>query len=324
MKKKIVIGLLVLFLVSVTNLFAQGFAVIDVANLIQSIETVYQTYQNIQNTIQQVQNQYQQIKQTYEQMKSIDWSNFDSIEERFSNLEGKNPWETTGNIITATRNSAQDIINAVDNNMNKVNRFAESLTKKTISFGGMDVSVADLCGFGKPENSIQGFMTNAAGSLWGTAQNIAHWWSHNLTYAEKEALMQQYGMSPENYATMQVVNAHANDLANAIGVAAHGDSIRQELLAAEQSAAITCELINSLPEGNSYALAQLSATQLVQIEKAVHDLGTNITRAAGLYAADGVTKRVEQVQEQFQKAEEERLEKERFRHKGQGGEEKSY
>ena len=122
-----------------TSVFAQGYPVIDVANLMESIESVYQYYQQIQQTIEQVQNTYKQIEQAAQQMASMNWDDLKNLGDNFSGM-GDNPFE----VITGVRNSAQDITKAVNKNMNKINDFQDSLTKKSISFGGQQVSMADL------------------------------------------------------------------------------------------------------------------------------------------------------------------------------------
>ena len=123
-----------------SSLFAQGYPVLDVANLMQSIESVYQYYQQIQNTIEQVQNTYKQIEQAAQQMASMNWDDLKDLGKNFNGMS-ENPFE----VITGVRNSAQDITKAVNKNMNKVNALQDSLTKESIQFGDMKFSVGELC-----------------------------------------------------------------------------------------------------------------------------------------------------------------------------------
>ena len=94
---------MVLFGTLGSSVFAQ-WAVLDVANLMQTIETVYQTYQEIQVAIENVQNTYKQIEQAAQQMATINFDDLQNLGDNFSGMKD-NPFE----FITGVRNSAQDI-----------------------------------------------------------------------------------------------------------------------------------------------------------------------------------------------------------------------
>ena len=146
--KKIMVSMI--FFITLSSLCFAQFAVLDAANLTNSIEQLYNTYQQIQHAIEQVQNTYKQIEQAAQQVASMNWNDLSNLGENFSGM-AENPFE----VITGVHKSAQDITKAVNDRMNDWNRLSDSLQRETISFGGMNVSIADLCGVGDPEKILQ-------------------------------------------------------------------------------------------------------------------------------------------------------------------------
>jgi conjugal transfer/entry exclusion protein len=65
-KGKIIFILVIFMAVFSGPLFAQGYPVIDIANLMQAINTLYATYDQITAAIEQVQNTYQQLQKQIE------------------------------------------------------------------------------------------------------------------------------------------------------------------------------------------------------------------------------------------------------------------
>ena len=129
MMRRFFVSVLLLLMVTSSS-FAQ-FAVLDVANLMNSIEQLYQTYQQITHAIEQVQNTYQQIEQAAKQVMSMDWDNLSNLGDNFAGM-AENPFE----VITGVRNSAQDIVKEVNRKMNDWNRLTDLLTDETISSKG--------------------------------------------------------------------------------------------------------------------------------------------------------------------------------------------
>ena len=126
-KKKLFIAACAAVL-AVTPLAAQGYPVIDVANLMQTINTLYATYDEITQAIQTVQNTYQQLQKQIDMVKSMDWSN---IGETFKDMDA-----TSLEGIIGMRDQITDVTKMVNANMNLLNDVEDTLTKKTVSFGG--------------------------------------------------------------------------------------------------------------------------------------------------------------------------------------------
>lgn len=279
--KKIRALLLALVLgVGGTSAFAQGYPVLDIANLMESIESVYQYYQQIQNTIEQVQNTYKQIEQAAQQMASMNWDDLKNLGDNFSGM-GDNPFE----VITGVRNSAQDITKAVNKNMNKINDFQDSLTKKSISFGGQNVSMADLCGAGDPGDNIFGFTKNAwdytTDTENGAFSDVVKAYTGKLSYRQKQAIMRKYGMSPKNYATLELANHELSELMKSSNIIGTIDYQKQILTDAENDANALQTLAQNCPDGSIFAATQLVNSGLATTIRSLGKLEQSMARGFG-------------------------------------------
>lgn len=284
LRKKFVMVAFLLALGAVrgTSLFAQ-WAVLDVANLMNGIEQVYQFYQEIQNTIEQVQNTYKQIDQAAQQMKTI---NFDDMKDLGKNFDGMkdNPFE----VITGVHNSAQDLTREVNKQMNKVNDLQDALTKESISFGGVKYSMADLCGAttatDKKGNSknIYGFVNNAWNHTKETADKAAAGYEGKLTYKEKQAIMRHFGMSPRNYASLELGKyelARLTTTSNLLGTEKALEDNLNDIIA--QQSTIN-ELSQKLPDGSIYAATQMTNSTLGTMLRQLGLLNNTLNRTAAL------------------------------------------
>ena len=264
-----------------TSAFAQGLPVLDVANLVQSIESVYQYYQQIQNTIEQVQNTYKQIEQAAQQMASMNWDDLKSLGDNFSGM-GENPFE----VISGVRNSAQDITKAVNKNMNRIYDLQDSLNKQSISFGGMNVSLADLCGAGEPDKNIFGFVKNAweysTDTENGAFSDAIKGWEGKLDYKQRQAIMRKYGMSPRNYATLEYGNYQLSKLIAESNLQATEEGQKQLLEQIENDANAINTMAKNAPDGSVYAQTQLLNSSLAQLDRNLGNFHNSMNKGFGL------------------------------------------
>ena len=284
-----------------SSAFAQGMPVLDVANLMNAIEQLYQYYQQIQNTIEQVQNTYTQIEQAAQQMASMNWDDLKDLGSNFDGV-GENPFE----VITGVRNSAQDITKAVNKNMNKVNALKDSLTKESISFGGMKVSVADLCGAGEPGKNVLGFAKNAWNHTVDTSKKAVAGYVGKLSYGQKQKIMRQYGMSPENYATLELANYQLSELVKDANVKSTVQGQKQILEDCENDANAIATLAKNLPDGSVFAATQLVASGLAQTERMMGNMHNSISKGFGMvssYISSKMTEEAVKRQADYEKSE---------------------
>lgn len=277
-KLKKLIASMILFITLCSSCFAQ-LAVLDVANLTNAIQQMYQTYQQIQQAIEQVQNTYKQIEQAAQQVASMDWNDLSKLGDNFAGMS-ENPFE----VITGVHKSAQDITKAVNDRMNDWNRLADSLQRETISFGGMDVSIADLCGFGDSEKNLAGFMNNAWENIEETADKMAAGYEGELTYEQKRAIMQKYGMSPRNYAKSQYANYQLNNLVKEANVKGTAESMKATMEEQEAKVAALKQMIQNTPEGSLKASMESAAMIEVQALAEMQTMSNQLQNVISMYS----------------------------------------
>lgn len=173
------------------------------ANYLQAIDQAFQAYDQVMNTITQIENQYEQIQQAIEAAKSIDWDEFGNFEGGFD-----------------IRKDIKNTGRRVNNVLNKARNIENLATQPSISIGGEQYSIADLCGVGgvgQPgsEDDPAG-MKNFFGkkNLWTAMKDEANYMgeqgkkigkslTEGLTEEEAKAIYMKYGISASNYAYVQ-------------------------------------------------------------------------------------------------------------------------
>ena len=275
--KKLIVSLILLMTLS-SSCFAQ-FAVLDMANLTNAIQQMYQTYQQIQHAIEQVQNTYKQIEQAAQQVASMNWDDLSNLGDNFAGM-AENPFE----VIIGVHKSAQDITKAVNDRMNDWNRLADSLQRETISFGGMNVSVADLCGFGDEEKNLAGFMNNAWENIEETADKMAAGYEGELTYEQKRAIMKKYGMSPRNYAKSQYANYQLNELVKEANVKGTAECMSATMKEQEAKVAALKQMVQNTPEGSLKASMENAVMAEVQALAEMQNMSNQLQQVISMYS----------------------------------------
>jgi hypothetical protein len=253
-----------------TDAHAQAAAVIDVANLIQSIETLYATYDHITQAIEQVKNTYQQLQKQIEMVKNMD---FNDIGETFKNMD---PTSLEG--ILAMRGQIKDLTFYVNRNMNLINNVEDTLTRKTIAFGGKNYTLGGLFGFGRgsPGTTLFDLPKNVQDYVEETADEVTAGYEGRLSYKQKEALMRRYGLSPRNYAKIRLVEEQTADLLNKLLVSGSGEHTAALLEEAHENQNAIDSLMSAAGESmvgqqqaTTHALLNLS-TSLARLEDGVN------------------------------------------------------
>jgi hypothetical protein len=208
MRKHLLLLCTIIFFLSapVSPVMAQGYPVLDVANLMQAINTLYATYDQITATIEQVQNTYRQLQKQIEMVEHMDW---DNVGEKIADMD-VNSVEGLLNL----RYQIKDVTRLVNHNMNLINRVQDTLTKKTITFGGKKYTFGGLFGFGagSEDTTIFDLPKNVADYVSETGDDLVAGYAGKLTYRQKEAIMRRTGLSPRNYAKIHLVEEQANTL----------------------------------------------------------------------------------------------------------------
>lgn len=300
--KRFILFCVIFVMFSSSTLFA-NMPVIDIANLMNAIEQLYTTYQQITNTIEQVTNSYQQIQQQVQQMAKFDWSEMGSnFSENMSEIwtYGDFSWEDPIQSITKVKQSADEITRLVNSNMNRVNAVSSLLHDDIFSFGfGSDttVSIADLCGLGDESSeggNIVDFFNSATDYTKEKAKKVADGYAGKLTWEQRQAIMEKYGMSAENYAQITVANSMLNDLITEGNVAGTTEAIKAEWNAAIANGEAMKAIAQELPEGSVYAQAELTNNYLAQNVVAIDKLGVGLNKIWSFFTQSEHAKNVEE------------------------------
>jgi hypothetical protein len=215
--------------------------VLDIANLMQAIDTLYATYDQISNTIEQVQNTYKQIEN---QVKAIQNINFDDVS-KLSEIKDIRSLED----FSTFRRNIKDTVSNIKYNMNLFNELKEMMSNKQINIGNATFTVASLVGKGREgEKTIFDLPKVTANYLREQAESSIANWANKLTPDQRTAIMNKWGMSPRNYAAWQMAAKITNTAAGALfgygkevyekineQIATRNNAIRQQLALAGQS-----------------------------------------------------------------------------------------
>ena len=285
-KKRSICVFLFYMVIAYMPVMAQGYPVIDVANLMQTINTLYATYDEITQAIQTVQNTYQQLQKQIDMVKSMDWSN---IGETFKDMD---PTSLEG--LLNMRDQITDVTRMVNANMNLLNDVTDTLTKKTVSFGGKKYTFGGLFGFGRgsSETTIFDLPKNIVDYVHETGDEALAGWEGKLTYKQKEAIMRKSGLSPRNYAKIRMVEEQANSLITDLLTTGTDENI----VAVLNRTAENQKTIQSLTEaaGDSMtAQQQATTTALLEVATGMARLEAGLARASGFLANQAVAEDVQ-------------------------------
>jgi hypothetical protein len=257
-----------------TPAMAQGAPVLDVANLMQAINTLYATYDQIAATIEQVQNAYQQLQKQIEMVQKMDW---DKIGEKISDMD-----VTSVEGVLKLRHQIKDVTRLVNHNMDLVNAVQDTLTKKTVDFDGKKYSFGGLFGFGAGSEgtTIFDLPKNVVDYVLETAGDLVAGYAGKLTYKQKEAIMRRTGLSPRNYAKIHLVEEQANTLIKDMLTSGTDENVVALLIRAGENAKGIDAMMEAAGE-SMIAQQQATTNAILQLNVGITRLEAGIGRIAG-------------------------------------------
>lgn len=269
-----------------------NYPVIDISNLMNAINQLYATYDQINAAIEQVQNTYQQIENQAKAMKNMNW---DNLQEAFS--EGNwsdNAWENIGNF----RKNLTNATSAINANLNLVNELKNTLENKAVSFGGKKYSVGGLFGIGQHgKNNLLNLPFNMYDYAKESGKEAVKGWTEGLTYAQKERIMQKWGLDPENYGYVKLVEEQANELISTL--VTEGDESYYKALVKQIGENHQAILNMSNAAGESYvAQAQATTGAILTLDSSINNVLYGIKQWGALFSKETTRK---QVQEEAQR-----------------------
>ncbi len=290
------------------SVFATGTPVIDISNLMTAIEELYAVYDQINATIEQVQNTYQQLQTQIKNVESMDWDNLANSfsAENWSEEGGvKGAWENIGNFKTNMINATS----AINSNMNLLNDVKHTLENKTVTAMGKQYSVAGLFGIGQyGENNLMNLPASALDYVKNVGEEIAKGYEGKLTYKEKQAIMKKWGLDPENYAYVKLVEEQVNDGITALCTKGSDDYYTAQLTkAAETNKGLMDLMSQAAADGSTMKELQATGSIILSLKGDILNLTHGIRETGAAFSKE---KSLEAVKEEI-KAENEALNKQK-------------
>jgi hypothetical protein len=261
---------------------AQINQVLDVANLMQSIETLYATYDEITQAIENVHNTYKQIENQIKMVQSINWN---EIGEAFKDMD---PTSLEG--VLNIRNQLKDVGYLINRNLNLINAVEDTLTKKVTKFGGKEYTIGGLFGFGKTGTTIFDLPKNLFDYVDETAEDLVAGYAGKLTYKQKEAIMRRYNISPRNYAKWRFVEETYGSLLQDMFTT----SSQEHAAALMEEARFNAEGIDAMimeADESMVAQQQVTTQALLNMTNAVVRLEIGLNNVGGMIAQKEVADR---------------------------------
>lgn len=292
-----------------SSVFA-NYPVIDISNLMNAIQELYATYDMINTAIEQVQNTYQQLETQINSVKAMNW---DDLANSFSSdnwsQEGgiKGAWDNIGNF----RNNLTNATSAINSNLNLINDVKHTLENKTVTMMGKQYSVAGLFGIGKyGQNNLMNLPVSALDYVKNTGEEIAKGFEGKLTYKEKQAIMNKWGLDPENYAYVKLVEEQVTDLTQQLFSKGSQEWYTAQLEKASKTNSGLMDLMQkAADDGSMMSQFQATGALILDVKGAMLNLEQGVREIGAAWASENTRKKVEEEA----KKEREALERERQR-----------
>jgi hypothetical protein len=266
---------------------AQGYPVLDVANLMQAINTLYATYDQITATIEQVQNTYRQLEKQIDMMSKMDW---DNVGDTFADMD-----ISSVDGLLNLRHQIKDVTKLINANMNLINNVQDTLTKKTVSFGGKNYSFGGLFGFGRSgaETTIFDLPKNIVDYVNDTSGDLTAGYEGRLTYQQKETIMRRTGLSPRNYAKIHLVEEQANTLIKDMLTSGTDENIAAILDRAGKNQEGIAVMMDAAGE-SLINQQQATTTAILELSTGITRLEAGLGRLAGFMAHREIAEQIKQ------------------------------
>ena len=300
---KVVAVLTVMSFAGSSSVFATGVSVLDIPNLMNAIQELYATYDQINSAIEQVQNTYQQLENQINSVKSMNWDDLASSfsEDKWSSEGGlKGAWDNIGNF----RKNMTDATSVINDNMNLINDVKHTLENKTVTAMGKQYSVAGLFGIGKyGQNNLLGMPLDALDYAKKTGEEIAKGYAGKLTYAEKQAIMSKWGLDPENYAYVKLVEEQTNSVINDLIIRGSGEHIDAQLAKAAKNNEALLALSQNADDSITAGI-QSSVATTIELKNMCGNIWGSLQKYGAAYAEKSVEEKLRKEAEQAAKAKE--------------------
>ena len=309
---KLVAALTAVSFAGQSSVFATGTPVLDIANLMQAIQQLYATYDQINTSIEQAVNTYEQLQTQIKNVESMNWDDLANSfsAENWSQKGGiKGAWENIGNFRTNLINATS----AINSNINLLNDVKHTLENKTVTCMGKEYTAAGLFGVGKyGKNNLMNLPASAWDYVKETGEEIAKGYAGKLTYKEKQAIMNKWGLDPENYAYVKLVEEQSNDLITSVFTKGSEDWYLAQLAAAATTNEGLMDLMQEAANsGSTMKEMQATGSIILSIKSDLLNLIHGVRESAALFATETTRQKIaDEVQKENKAVEKEKRRKE--------------
>lgn len=268
---------------------ATGYPVLDISNLMNAIQQLYATYDEINTAIEQVQNTYQQLQKQIDSVRNMNW---DDLKGSFDNWDDSGGIQGVWNNIGNFRTNLTNATSAINENMNLINDVKNTLNNKTVTMFGKKYSVGGLFGVGQyGQNNLLNLPASASDYVRETGSEIAAGYAGKLTYKQKEAVMKKWGLDPENYAYVKLVEEQANEGISQLVTKGSDEYYTAELT---KAAANNEALLGISNAGGESMTAQVQATTgaILSLKDTVLNLTHGLRETGAAWAKESVRKQI--------------------------------
>lgn len=307
--KKVVAILSVMFFAG-NNIFST-INVIDIAGLMNAVNQLYAIYDNINATIEQVQNTYKQLDNQIKAAKAMNWDDLKNSFSDWSSEDGiKGTWENIGKF----RNNLTNATSAINSNLNLLNDVKYTLENKTVTTMGKQYSVAGLFGIGKyGQNTLLGLPADASEYVRKAGKEVAQGFEGTLTYAQKQAIMSKWGLDPENYAYVKLIEEQVTDLSRQLFIEGTEEWYTAKLKEAADTNDGLMDLMQKAGEdGSMMSQFQATGSLILHLKETFMNLEHGVQRTAALWATEAERKKIQEELKEEQKTMEREKERKEF------------
>jgi hypothetical protein len=256
-------------------------------SLIQAIDTLYATYDHINATIENVKNTYKQLENQIKALQNINFDDFSKLQD-VKNIKNFDDFSNY-------RYTIRDAVSNINANMNYMNAIQDTLTKHTVTFAGAPFTVASLFGFGKEgEKNMFDLPKVAVEYMREQGKAAVAGWEGKLTYEQQEALMNKYGMSPRNFATITMARNITDGFAKALfGYA--DEAIAADLAeTAKRNEQLKAEMEAAAADGSYTAQISVLGESLNALGSEIKNLGVRFSRISSWQVSHAMEQSIEE------------------------------
>jgi hypothetical protein len=187
------------------------------------------------------------------------------------------------NGIPDIRDPMRSVLKQVNHNMNLINDVTDTLTKKKVTLGGKNYTIAGLVGLGEKGTTILDLPLNAVDYSKAAFKDASKGFEGKLSDTERIWIMQRYGMSPRNFYTLRQAESLIKDTVTSLfswGTEAGIDAVIRDVATNNQAVA---EMMRSNTDSQTVQLQSLTTSCMV-IATAIGNLQASFNRYGGYIA----------------------------------------